>query len=217
MDKRVLVFGYGGNYAVGCGFLHLGASHVVLCERAGFPDEPSNQGLLPKYHTYLMERNGKVEPRTEYISLIHQDIREWASEGEVPQVDLVISSSVYEHLSNVEDITNVLAAITKPNGVHIHYIDLRDHFFKYPFEMLCYSEKSWRKWLNPSSNHNRYRYHDYRRVFEYAFQQVDIRILAQELSAFKTALPRIRPEFLVGDESINAVTLIRVIASYPKR
>ena len=26
-------------------------------------------------------------------------------------------------------------------------IDLRDHFFKYPFGMLCYSERSWRRLL----------------------------------------------------------------------
>jgi hypothetical protein len=34
-DKRCMVFGYGGRFAVGCGLLEGGASHVVLCDKFG--------------------------------------------------------------------------------------------------------------------------------------------------------------------------------------
>jgi len=66
----------------------------------------------------------------------------------------------------VEGITRALARLTRPGGMHLHYVDMRDHFFKYPFEMLTYSKQTWQSWLNPTSNLNRYRIPDYRRAFE---------------------------------------------------
>jgi hypothetical protein len=103
---------------------------------------------------------------------------------------------VYEHLDDVEGITRALAALTRAQGLHIHFIDLRDHFFKYPFEMLHYSKAAWYGWLNPSSNHNRYRVWDYRRAFEASFQDVELAVLERDEAGFRAALPRIRPEFV---------------------
>ena len=111
------------------------------------------------------------------MTLLESDIREIQSSEKVEPVDIVLSSSVYEHLDDVEGITRALAGLTKPDGIQIHFVDLRDHFFKYPFEMLRFSESAWRNWLNPSSNHNRYRLWDYRRVFESCFEQVEIEVL----------------------------------------
>jgi hypothetical protein len=116
----------------------------------------------------------------------------------------------------VEGITRALARLTRPDGLHIHFIDLRDHFFKYPFEMLRFSERTWRNWLNPSSNHNRYRLWDYRRAFEDCFEQVEIEVLAREEEAFRRVRSHIRPEFLSGDADQDPVTLIRLIASKPR-
>ena len=127
----------------------------------------------------------------------------------------VLSSSVYEHLDGVEAITRALASLTKPDGLHIHFVDLRDHYFKYPFEMLRFSESSWRNWLNPSSNHNRYRLWNYRRAFEACFGRVEIEILSHEPEAFHKLAPHIRPEFISGNPNEDAVTLIRVIATKP--
>ena len=87
----------------------------------------------------------------------------------IEAVDMVLSSSVYEHLDDVEGITGALADLTRPDGLQIHYVDLRDHFFRYPLEMLRFSESTWRTWLNPSSNHNRYRLWNYRNAFEACF------------------------------------------------
>ena len=122
---------------------------------------------------------------------------------------------MYEHLDDVEGITHALAGLTKPDGIQIHFVDLHDHFFKYPFEMLRFSESQWRGWLNPSSNHNRYRLWDYRRAFEACFGQVEIEILGSEPEAFQKVQPYIRPEFVSGDLNVDAVTLIQVIASKP--
>jgi hypothetical protein len=94
-------------------------------------------------------------------------------------------------------------------------VDLRDHYFKYPFEMLRFSENTWRRWLNPSSNHNRYRLWDYRRAFQACFADVEVEIISREEEAFRKALPHLRPEFVSGDINEDAVSGIQVVASRP--
>jgi len=214
--KRVLVFGYGGRFAVGVELLKLGASHVVLCDHVESLDQERNLELFPAYAAYLARENDTVRPRPEFITLLHGDITSKAIQNQVDQVDCVFSTSVYEHLDGVEAITRALASLTKPDGMHIHFVDLRDHFFKYPFEMLRFSESVWRGWLNPTSNHNRYRLWDYRKAFEESFGRVEIEVLAREEEKFLQLQPRIRPEFISGKMEDDAVTLIRVIASKPR-
>jgi hypothetical protein len=164
---------------------------------------------------YFHAEKPGLRPRAEWMTLLESDIRDAKVTSDIEPVDIVLSSSVYEHLDDVEGITSSLAGLTKPAGIQIHYVDLRDHFFKYPFEMLRFSENTWRKWLNPSSNHNRYRLWDYRRVFEAYFGQLEIEILACEEEVFRKQMPHIRPEFISGNLNEDAVTLIRVIASKP--
>ena len=95
--------------------------------------------------------------------------------------------------------------------MQIHFIDLRDHYFKYPFEMLCYSDKIWYKWLNPSSYLNRYRITDYQRIFEKYFTNVEITVLASNSEAFQQVQSRIHQEFLSGVTEIDSATVIRVV------
>jgi hypothetical protein len=150
------------------------------------------------------------------MTLLQADIRDIHLSAEFQPVDLVVSSSVYEHLDDVDGITHSLAALTKPDGLQIHYADLRDHFFKYPFEMLAYSESTWRGWLNPTSNHNRFRLWDYRRAFEKYFGKVEIQILQRDEAAFEKVRRRLRPEFVSGNPLDDSVTLILIVASQVK-
>ncbi len=155
--KRALVFGYGGRFDIGFGLLKEGTSHVVLCDKYAPPDETHNREMFGAEEKYFHVEKRGLRPRPEYMTLLEADIRDQKVTVEMDPVDIVLSSSVYEHLEDVEGITRALAKLTKPDGIHIHYVDLRDHFFKYPFEMLRFSERTWHTWLNPSSNHNRYR------------------------------------------------------------
>ncbi len=214
--KRILVFGYGGRFDVGLAIMEAGAKHVVLCDKYAPPDDSHNAALLQKYPAHLFLDDGRPRPRPEHMTLLLADIREVHPSADLPPFDVVVSSSVYEHLDDVDGITNALAALTKPDGLHIHYVDLRDHFFKYPFEMLSYSENVWRGWLNPTSNHNRFRLWDYRRVFEKYFNNVKIEVLERDEAAFEKARPRIRPEFISGNLQDDSVTLILVVASEPR-
>jgi hypothetical protein len=213
--KRVLVFGYGGRFDIGFGLLKESAAHVILCDKYAPPDEAHNREMFGAEEKYFHVEKRGLRPRTEWMTLLERDIRELSVRGEVEPVDFVLSSSVYEHLDDVEGITQALAALTRRDGLHIHFVDLRDHFFKYPFEMLRFSERTWRNWLNPSSNHNRYRLWDYRRVFEACFSQVEIEVLARDEAALQKVMSQIRPEFVSGNIEDDAVTLIRVIASGP--
>ncbi|MBI2758556.1 MAG: methyltransferase domain-containing protein [Chloroflexi bacterium] len=214
--KRVLVFGYGGRFDVGIGLLESGAGHVVLCDKFAPPDDSHNAALLEKYPAHLFLDAGRTRPHPGRMTLLQADIRDARFADDFPPFDVVVSSSVYEHLDDVDGITRALAALTKPDGLQIHFVDLRDHFFKYPFEMLSYSEKVWRGWLNPTSHHNRFRLWDYRNVFEKYFDDVQIEILERNEAAFEKARPRIRPEFISGNTQTDSVTLIRVLASGPR-
>ena len=215
--KRVLVFGYGGRFAVGVELLRRGAAHVVLCDHFVLLDKERNLELLPDYADYLVTENDDVKPRSEFITLFHGDIREDSIQKQIAEVDYVLSTSVYEHLDDVKGITHALAKLTVPNGVHLHFVDLRDHFFKYPFEMLTFSERVWKNFLNPTSNLNRFRLTDYREVFDAYFQKMNITVLERLEDEFRAACSRIRPEFLTGEESVDAVTLIHILAEVPKR
>lgn len=213
--KRVLVLGYGGRFDVGFSLLKEGASHVILCDKYAPPDEPHNLRLFGSEEKYFVVEKSGLRPRQEWMTLLQSDVRDIQRRGEIEAVDIVLSSSVYEHLDDVEGITRALANLTKPDGLQIHYIDLRDHFFKYPLEMLRFSESTWRTWLNPSSNHNRYRLWNYRNAFEACFREVQIEILSHEEETFRRLQPYIRPEFISGDMEEDAAGTIRVVVSDP--
>ena len=213
--KRVLVLGYGGRFDVGYSLLKEGASHVILCDKYAPPDEPHNLRLFGSEEKYFVVEKSGLRPRKEWITLLQTDIRDVQAKGEIEAVDIVLSSSVYEHLDDVEGITRALANLTKQDGLQIHYVDLRDHFFKYPFEMLRFSESTWRTWLNPSSNHNRYRLWNYRNAFEACFGEVEIEILTREEETFRRIRPYIQPEFVSGKMEEDTVATVRVVVSEP--
>lgn len=214
--QRVLVFGYGGRFAVGVELLEQGAAHVILCDHFVLMDHERNLELLPKYGKYLQSANGEVLPRPEHVTLLHGDIRDAKIQAQISSADLVLSTSVYEHLGDVEGITAALAKLTAPQGSHLHFVDLRDHYFKYPFEMLAYSETVWRNFLNPTSNLNRHRLPDYQNIFGKYFGRVQVNVLARQEDELKKMGGRIRPEFLTGDLSVDSVTLIELFAETPK-
>jgi hypothetical protein len=213
--KRILVLGYGGRFAIGCALLKAGAEHVVLCEYKVKPDHSFNKTLVTQYESFLALRNGRVEVNPDLLTLVEGDIRKVVRENRVAPVDIVLSNSVYEHLADVEGITLALAKAGKPDSAALHFVDLRDHFFKYPFEMLRFSAKTWYRWLNPTSHHNRLRVWDYRKAFAQAYADVDIDILATDIQAYQHIEPFVQPEFKQGSLEENAVTHIRVFARRP--
>ncbi len=213
----VFILGYGGFLHVGVELLRRGAAHVILYDPYAPLDHARNVALLPHYARYLSRRGDEILPNPTHITLLEGPLPALVAVGRVPALDIVLSSSVYEHIAaeEITALTRALAASTAPTGIHLHIVDLRDHFFKYPFQMLTFSESTWRRWFNPPSNLNRWRLHDYRDLFERTFAEVHLLILERDVERFRRVRGHIRPEFLTGDETLDAVTKIAVIARNP--
>jgi hypothetical protein len=214
--KRIMVFGYGGNLAIGCLLLEAGARQVVLCEREGFPHELHFEELAKRYPQYFIQEADRYTLNPQFIVLYHGDIVKLTANNSFEKNDLVLSTSVFEHLTKPEPVTNALAQLTSPSGSQLHFIDLRDHYFKYPFEMLCYSNATWEKWLNPTSNLNRLRISDYRTMFNRCFSETKIMADERDLENFFISRTRIQKQFLSGNDEEDSTTQIHLFASIPK-
>jgi hypothetical protein len=211
--KSIMIFGYGGNVQIGCEFLRHGAGRVVLCERQGLPYPKLTLELARKHPDYFVVTTGDIQPHSDRLAIVHEDIRVSAQQHTIEPVDLVLSTSVYEHLEDVENITRALAALTAKNGKQVHFIDLRDHYFQYPFEMLTYSDTIWKNLLNPTSNLNRLRIPQYESIFHKYFSVIKIIITESNINAFQKTKSRIRGEFLSGDDEIDSATRIIIESS----
>jgi SAM-dependent methyltransferase len=64
-------------------------------------------------------------------------------------IDLILSSSVLEHVSAPPSLFSELDRVLSPEGAMLHVVDYRDHFFKYPYHFLQFSKATWNRWLNP--------------------------------------------------------------------
>jgi len=216
VGKRVMVFGYGGNLTIGCLLLKAGARQIVLCEREGFSYELHLENLGRQYPQYFMKEADGFSLNPQYIVLYHGDIAKLAVDKTFEKIDLVLSTSVFEHLTEPETVTNSLAQITSPTGSNLHFIDLRDHFFKYPFEMLCYGNTIWERWLNPTSNLNRLRIFNYRNLFNRHFSKIEIVAEERDMDNFFLSRSRIQKQFISGDDEDDSTTQIHLVVSIPK-
>lgn len=213
--KHILLFGYGGCFGVALGLLKQGAAHVYLCDKDARPDDRRNRKLIrPELASWVFLKEKKVMLNPECITLVPGEAEAWA-EARGIYFDLVLSTSVLEHVDDAETVIGVLGAITHPQGGHLHFIDLRDHFFKYPFHMLCYSRHVWHRLLNPGCNLNRLRVKDYKRIFNLHFNDVRVKTVSSDLPSYRKIEKMVRPEFKTGDPAIDAATIISVSAQLP--
>ena len=211
VGRRVLIFGYGGSYGVGVGLLGAGAKHVVLVDPYAVAVPAANRALTERSR-FLTLVDGQARPLPEFMTVVSAPLGSYLAAGGEP-ADIVLSNSVLEHVSDVAETVPELARAMARGGTQIHVVDLQDHFFRHPFEMLCHSERVWRGFLNPGSNLNRLRARDYERIFRASFSRVAVEPLAANLAAFRAVRSRIRPEFLTGDDGRDALTWILVRAS----
>ena len=212
----VMVFGYGDYFGIAIELLQRGAAHVYLCDKYTTPDNKRNVKLYETNPEYVWKENGDILPNPEYITLIQDDIQAYVQNAGNLETDLVLSSGVLEHVDQVEETISALARITTPDGIHIHFVDLRDHYFKYPFQMLVYSKETWERFLK-ANNLNRLRLKDYERIFNQHFGNVQCKILNNDLDSYLKIKEKIRPEFITGDDQIDSAAHIIIMASKPLR
>ncbi|MBT8494383.1 MAG: class I SAM-dependent methyltransferase [Deltaproteobacteria bacterium] len=206
---ELLVVGFGGSLGIGIHLLELGASRVVLQDPFAPPRHKRIGELPAELRRKYLDADG--QPRGPQLTVRREHLDSLADEAD--SFDLIVSNSVLEHVGDLGAIARGCRLVMKPGGLCLHCVDLRDHYFRYPFEMLCYSDEVWDRWLNASNNLNRLRMPDYRRVFAEYFERIvvePVEWLHDEFAAYK---PRIRPEFLTGNDSDDAAITIWVQAS----
>ncbi len=209
---RIIVLGYGGGFGIALELLEAGAARVALHDPYASPRRRLNDRLdSARMEKYFRREGRNWIPRPEFVEIIEETLEKGAPRLE-GAFDMIISSSVLEHVANVDSLVGCSARILADGGVCVHDIDLRDHYFRYPFEMLCHSEKVWRRYLNAKNNLNRLRCWDYRAIFERHFGVVDIDITAADPESWKKIEDRVLPQFKSGDIVQDSATFIRVFA-----
>lgn len=103
--------------------------------------------------------------------------------------DFVLSAAVGEHFYDIEAAFRQLARVTRPGGIGLHWIDLRDHRdFSRPLEYLLMNDADFLKEfvLRHAECANRHRAHE----FEEVFRQVGFELIS------KVATSLFDPEYL---------------------
>ena len=213
-QKTVTVFGYGGSYGLAAELLSAGAHHVGLIDLHEKTNLMSNKQTYSKYGEYFNLNGTKIEPKMEFISLSHGDILSYNID--LPSADILLSSSVLEHVNQLDKIVKALMLLTKTNGIQLHRIDLGDHFKKYPFEMLTFSDFVWNNFLNPPSNLSRLRIDDYKESFDKFYADTRVTIEGHDLEKFHKVKERIKAKFLTGSDERDSVLGITLFASGSK-
>lgn len=119
-------------------------------------------------------------------------------------VDLVLSSSVLEHVADPAGLFRELRRVLRPGAAMLHLVDYRDHFFKYPYHFLQFSRRTWERWLNPGDL-PRWRLYDHVAALDAAGFHVESLRADRDAAAFDRIASRVAADFRRDDPSL-AVT-----------
>jgi SAM-dependent methyltransferase len=200
--QRVLEVGAGRTNGVGYGLIDAGATSACLLEPFVAFDAAQDAALRQSSPMLSAVDPGKVRRVLSFADIADASI------------DLLLSNSVLEHVREpgvfFADCRRVLA----PGGAMLHRVDYRDHFFKYPYGFLTFSDAVWSRWLDPGDL-PRWRLPDHlANVAEAGFE---VRVLDQQTAAeaFTQVRARLSGRFaqaLPGVDVTMAVLLARMPA-----
>jgi hypothetical protein len=93
----------------------------------------------------------------------------------------------------------------------LHQVDYRDHFFKYPYAFLTFSDRAWARWLDPGDL-PRWRIGDHLAAFDMAGFETEVLSRQSDADAFARIRPRLQGRFAsapAGTEVTVATLLAR--------
>jgi SAM-dependent methyltransferase len=134
-------------------------------------------------------------------------VRRIQSLGSIPDhsVDLVLSSSVLEHVSDPLSLFSELRRVLSPQGAMLHLVDYRDHFFKYPFHFLQFRKATWNRWLNPGDLPV-WRLYDHLTQLEDSGFEVRVLAETRDPAAFSSIASRVASDYLRDQENLQTTT-----------
>ena len=192
----VLEIGSGRTNSVGYALAREGARRVTCFEpHAGF-DREGDARLLAA----IAAASGKPA-----AALAAQIVRTTSLAAVADaSVDLVLSSSVLEHVRDLRGLLAEVGRVLRPGGAMLHLVDYRDHFFKYPFHFLQFSETVWERWLDPGDL-PRWRLSGQLRMLGEMGYRVDVLALTRDDDGFAKIAPHLAAGFDATDPEM-AVT-----------
>jgi SAM-dependent methyltransferase len=196
--RRILEVGSGRYSRMAVQLLAAGAEHVTLIDLyAVDSEERKHRSLLLNDCSQLGLNYQDVKKR---ISIFSGDFLDSPIPKVGGQVDAVISCAVLEHVVRPDQVLKKCFDWLKPGGLTYHVIDLRDHncSFQYPFEMLTFSERTWRIFFDlPGGFHlNRWRVPDYLEAMqESRFVNIKYVPSQTDYAGLNKILPRLNAQF----------------------
>ena len=199
---RILEVGSGRTNGVGYGLIAAGAASAVLLE---------------PFVDFDAKRDGAL--RAASIALANVEtakIRRARSFAEIAptSIDLLLSNSVLEHVRDTVTFFADCARVLAPGGVMLHRVDYRDHFFKYPYGFLTFSDATWSRWLDPGDL-PRWRLPDHLSALVDAGFSVSVFDRQTQPDAFARVRPRLTGRFAqpVPDIDVTSAVLLAQVAA----
>ena len=124
---------------------------------------------------------------------------------ETGSMDIIVSNSVLEHIRDPFEALRQCHRVLAAGGVMLHQVDYRDHFFKYPFHFLTFSQGMWDNLLDPGDL-PRHRLDDH--LFALRQCGFETRVLERQTDheALAAVAPFLDPAFASRDRDMLATT-----------
>jgi SAM-dependent methyltransferase len=216
--KHVLEIGSGRYARFALRLLASGADRVTLIDLYAVPlSNPEHHAVLVKDCAMLGINRDDALSR---IEVLRDDIVNLPVPIGNKKVDIVVSHSVLEHLYDPVLVMKCCCNWLKPGGQTHHIVDLRDHNlkFRYPLEMLTFSDGIWRRWLDLDGGFhlNRWRADDYLRAAkESGFIDVKYDVLSREQAALDSVTDRLDSHFQSMPKEMLAILSIGLFGRKP--
>jgi SAM-dependent methyltransferase len=189
-DRRILEIGIGATNSSAYEMAALGAASAIAFE----PFIPLETALDSTLLAECAQRHAlSAEAITARVRRL-TSLDTVAAAG----IDLILSSSVLEHVSDMDALARDLRRVLAPGGAMLHLVDYRDHFFRFPYNHLLWSDAVWDRWLNPGDL-PRWRISDHVQCFERHGFRVEILQTKQLDAEFAKVRDRIHPRFTAYD------------------